>query len=64
MNKASTKNYVKIRREEYTYLKRLQKNFEAFWNYFIHLRDIEEAREDIKNGRTIPQEKLFRKLGL
>ena len=29
-----------------------------------HVADIAEARADIAAGRTIPQEKLFKKLGL
>ncbi len=57
-------NYVKIPREEYFKLKKLQKNFETFWNYLRHLRDIEEAREDIKRGRTVLQENLFKQMGL
>ena len=64
MNRSITSNYVKIPREEYFKLKKIQKNFETFWNYLKHLRDIEEAREDIKKGKTIPQEKLFRQAGL
>ncbi len=64
MNKTSLSNYVKIRREEYLWLKKLQKNFETFWNYLRHLRDIEEARQDVKKGRTIPQEKLFKRMRL
>ncbi|MBI4117265.1 MAG: hypothetical protein HY451_01075 [Parcubacteria group bacterium] len=64
MNRLAASNYVKIPREEYFKLKKLQKNFEAFWSYLKHLRDIEEAREDVKKGKTISQEKLFKQAGL
>jgi len=64
MGKTSIKNYIKIKRDEYTRLKKLQKNFESFWDYFTHLKDIEEGRKDIKRGKIIAQENLFRKLGL
>jgi len=64
MNRLVASNYVKIPREEYSKLKKLQKNFEAFWNYLKHLRDIEEAREDVKSGKIISQEKLFKQAGL
>ena len=64
MNRPAASNYVKIPREEYSELKKLQKNFEAFWNYLKHLRDIEESREDVKKGKIISQEKLFKQAGL
>lgn len=64
MPQTITKNYIRIHKEEYTKLKQLQKHFEVFWKYFTHLKDIEEARKDIKTGRTISQEELFKKLGL
>lgn len=60
MNRSMTSNYVKIPREEYSNLKKLQKNFESFWNYLKYLKDIEGAREDVKKGKTISQEKLFK----
>jgi len=63
MTQTITKNYIRISKEEYIKLKELQKHFEAFWKYITHLQDIKEAREDIKAGRTISQEQLFRKLG-
>ncbi|HBT81443.1 hypothetical protein A2757_02495 [Candidatus Giovannonibacteria bacterium RIFCSPHIGHO2_01_FULL_48_47] len=63
MNKSAAP-YIKVSRTEYLRLRKLQKYFETFWNYLSHLRDIQEAREDIKAGRTIAQEKLFRKLGI
>lgn len=64
MNKTSSKNYIKIRRDEYLLLKELQKRFELFLNYSMHIRDIYEARRDVKMGNIIPQEQLFKKMGL
>ncbi len=64
MNKTSPKNYIKIRRDEYLRLKKLQERFESFLNYFMHLKDIKEARQDIKMGNIMSQEKLFKKMGL
>ena len=64
MNKSSTKEYINISKEEYVKLKTLEKRFSAFWNYIAHLKDIEEARRDIKSRRVTSQEKLFRKMGL
>ncbi len=64
MNKTSSKNYIKIRRDEYLRLKKLQERFESFLNYFMHLKDIKEARQDIKMGNIIIQEKFFKKMGL
>jgi len=64
MNNLTANNYIKIRQEEYARLKKLQKHFEVFWNYISYLRGIQEARGDVKRGKTIPQEKLFEKLGL
>ena len=63
MNKTVTE-YVKIRREEYTQLKKLKKNFEGFWKYLSYLGDIQEARQDIIQRKTITQEGLFKKFGV
>lgn len=64
LSKLVANQYIKIRREEYARLKNLQKHFEAFWGYLSHLREIQEAREDVNRGRTISQKKLFEKLEL
>lgn len=63
MSKIFSPVYTKVRREEYIRLKKLEKYFESFWSYFTHLRNIQDAREDVKKGRTVPQEKLFKKYG-
>ena len=60
----SSKSYIKIKRDEYVHLKKLQKKFELFWDYVMHLKDIEIARNEVKAGKTITQEQLFRRLGL
>ena len=57
-------DYVRIPVEEYTRLKRLQEYFEGFWNYFEHLQDIKNARDDIKAKKVISQEEFFKKLGV
>ncbi|MBI4159721.1 hypothetical protein HY504_01010 [Candidatus Wolfebacteria bacterium] len=64
MSNLSSPHYIQIRQDEYARLKKLQRHFEDFWNYISYRRDINEAREDMRRGRTIPQEKLFHKLGL
>lgn len=64
MTQVNTKNYIRVSKKEYLKLKELQEHFEVFWQYFSHLQDIKEAREDIKTGRVISQEQLFKKLGL
>lgn len=60
----AAQNYIRISKREYLKLKRLQKNFDAFLEYFEHIRDIKEARQDVKAGRVIPQERLFAELGI
>jgi len=64
MDKTLSKSYIKIRRDEYLRLKKLQERFELFLNYCVHLKDIAEARQDIKTGNAISQKKLFKKMGL
>ena len=64
MSKPAELDYVKIRREEYTRLKKLQKYFEGFWGYLSHLQDIDEARKEVKQGKVISQEDLFQKFGV
>lgn len=53
-----------IPRLEYDRLKRLDAKFRVFLAYLEEVMDIKEAREEIKKGKFISQEKLFRKLGL
>ncbi len=64
MNHTATREFVKVPKAEYARLKDLKKNFEKFLKYAKFLQDLDEAEKDIRAGRTIPQEKLFRQLGL
>lgn len=57
-------NTVVIKKEEYQRLKKLDQSFGRFVEYFTYLRDVAEARKEAKEKKTIPQEKLFKKLGL
>jgi len=59
----TTKNKVFILKVEYLRLKKLEERFKDFWVYLEHLMDIREAREDVKQKKVIPQEKLFKQLG-
>lgn len=45
-------------------LKNLQARFEIFWEYIKHLKDIEEARAEIRSGKVKSQNELFRELGI
>ena len=60
----ATKDKVVIPRSEYDRLKKLDSKFRVFLAYLEEMMDIKEAREEIKKGKFISQEKLFRKLGL
>lgn len=64
MSKSVVQKYVRIPQGDYIRLKQLQKHFGAFWNYFERIRDTKEARREIRAKKTIPQEDLFRELGI
>lgn len=57
------KEKISIPKTEYLRLKKLEARFQDFWEYLEHLGDIKESREEIKKGKFIPQEKLFKRLG-
>lgn len=57
-------NTVTIKKVEYQRLKKVDKSFGRFLEYFEYLKDIVEARKEARSGKTISQEKLFKKLGL
>ncbi|MBI3458925.1 hypothetical protein HY061_01535 [Candidatus Azambacteria bacterium] len=63
MEKIATRDQVIIPKSEYVYLKKLADSFEEFFCYFRQLKDIEEARMEVKQKKIISQEKLFKKLG-
>ena len=54
---------VTISKTEYTRLKKLDQRFSGFLGYFNRISDIRTARNEIKQGKFISQEKLFKKLG-
>jgi len=58
-----TKDSVYIPRSEYLRLKKLDKRFADFFAYIEHLADIREARKEVKLGKIVSQEKLFKQLG-
>lgn len=64
MTKTAGKEYARISKTDYARFKKLERYFEPFLDYVEHLRGIKEARRDVKEGRTIDQEKLFRQLGM
>ncbi len=53
-----------VKKEEYARLKKLDDSFGKLFNYFADLRDIRDARQQVRARKTIPQEKLFERLGL
>ena len=64
MNGIGVKDKIYISKKEYFRLKKLEERFGFFWEYFQGLLDIKEAREEIKKGKVVSQEKLFKKLGI
>jgi len=63
MANGTTKEKICISKTEYSRLKKIDERFSDFWNYFKNLMDIHDAREEIKQKKIIPQEKLFKQLG-
>lgn len=57
-------NRITIEKEEYQRLKKLDQSFGRFVDYLAYLQDVVEARKEAKEKKIIPQEKLFKKLGL
>ena len=58
------KNTIIIPANEYNYLKKIERSFERFFGSFVHLKEIEKARKEIKQKKYISQEVVFKKLGL
>ena len=54
---------VTISKNEYARLKKLDKKVSAFLAYMEHLLDVRGARNEVKEGKVVSQEKLFEKLG-
>ena len=55
---------ISIKKEEYGRLKKLDKSFGKLFDYMRGLLEISEARKQVKERKTIDQERLFRKLGI
>ena len=64
VNATLKKNTVSVARHEYIRLKKLDERFSDFFTYLEHLLDIREARREVKKGKFVAQEKLFKRLGL
>ena len=58
----SVQSNVKVPRNEYIRLKKLDKQFGVFLSYAAHLLDIKKAREDVRRGHLISQTALFKRL--
>ena len=63
MSKVAEK-MVKVPAKEYQYLRKLKSSFEEAFTYFKHTQDIVGARHEVKTGKTVGQEKLFKQLGI
>ena len=58
------KNTIIIPATEYSYLKKIERSFEQFFGSFSHLKEIEQARKEIKQRKYLSQNIVFKKLGL
>ena len=61
---SQTKNTIAISTSEYNYLKKIEQSFEHFFGSFSHLKEIEQARKEIKQKKYLSQDVVFKKLGL
>lgn len=55
---------ITIPKKEYDRLKKHEGAAEKLRQYLRHARDIEQAREDIREGRVIEAEELYKQLGI
>lgn len=55
---------VTLKKEEYSRLRKLDKSFGGLFDYFVYLYEVADSRRQVKEKRVVPQEKLFKKLGL
>ena len=63
MAHALVNNKVSVTREEYLRLKGIESRFGRFLEYVAYVEDIRLAREEVKQKKLIPQERLFKELG-
>ena len=64
MANSAVKEKILIPKREYLRLKKVDQSFGDFLNYLENIIDIREARKEVKQKKLIPQEKLFKQLGL
>ena len=64
MANSAVKEKILIPKKEYLRLKKIDSRFGDFLIYLENLIDIREARKEVKQKKLIPQEKLFKQLGL
>lgn len=57
------KNNISIPKIEYLRLKNLDRRFNDFLDYFENIAETREARKEVKSGKVISQEKLFKRFG-
>lgn len=57
------KYIVKEREKLKKLIDRIDQKLVVFEQYTKHVQDVAKSREEIKKGKLIPQEKLFRELG-
>ena len=62
-NGVATQRKISIPKAEYIRLKKLEARFGFFLKYVEYANDIREARKEVKSGKVIAQEMLFRKTG-
>ena len=60
----NSKNTIVIPSMEYDYLKKIERSFDDIFGYFIHLKEIEQARKEVKQKKYFSQEIAFKKLGI
>jgi len=63
MAHAMLENQVSVPREEYLRLKEIENRFGRFLAYVAYVEDIRRARQEVKQRKLVPQERLFKELG-
>ena len=64
MNARRTQRIVRVPAGEYRRLKLVDKRYQELLIYVRHLEGVRKARRDVRAGRVVPQERLFRSLGI
>jgi len=63
MAHAMLDNRVYVPREEYLRVKEIENRFGRFLAYVAYVEDIRRARQEVKQRKLVPQERLFKELG-